>query len=146
MMGMEPEIVRHDALERLLGFLRRLRDHQRQAVRDPENMGVDGDSRIPNAMLTTTLAVLRPTPGRVSRISTESGTSPPNSATRRCESAITFFAFVLKKLMVLIRSRTPLAERQHLRGRVRDGKKPRVALLTPASVACAESTTATRSV
>ena len=46
----------------------------------------------PNATLSTTLAVLRPTPGSASSASRDRGTLPPCSATRRRDSSTTFFA------------------------------------------------------
>ena len=49
----------------------------------------------PKATLRTTLAVLRPTPGRVSSTSREGGTSPPYCSTRMRESAMTFLALAL---------------------------------------------------
>ena len=48
----------------------------------------------PKAVLSTTLAVLRPTPGRASSASRWCGTSPPCSAMSACDSPITFFALL----------------------------------------------------
>lgn len=45
-------------------------------------------------MDSTTLAVLRPTPGNLTSSSRVSGTLPPNWSTSICESAITFFALL----------------------------------------------------
>ena len=56
----------------------------------------------PNAMLSTTLAVLRPTPGNASSASRNGGTMPPCSAMSFSDSAMTFFALVLKRPMVLM--------------------------------------------
>ena len=101
----------------------------------------------PNAMLSTTLAVLRPTPGSASSASRERGTSPPCSAISFCESATTFFALVRNRPMVLIRSRTLSSPSATIFSGVGPAANSAgVALLTPASVACADSTTATSSV
>ena len=101
----------------------------------------------PKAMLSTTFAVLRPTPGSASSASRVRGTSPPCSATSFCDSATTFFALVRKRPMVLIRSCTRASPSAAiLAGVSAAANSAGVALLTPASVACADSTTATSSV
>jgi hypothetical protein len=46
----------------------------------------------PKATLSTTFAVLRPTPGSASSASRVRGTSPPCRSSSTCESATTFFA------------------------------------------------------
>ena len=51
----------------------------------------------PNAVLSTTFAVLRPTPGRASSASRSRGTSPPYCSTRMRQVAMTFFALVLNR-------------------------------------------------
>src|SRR5262245_8382803 len=48
----------------------------------------------PKATLSTTLAVLRPTPGSASSASRVRGTAPPCSLTSCCDRATTFFALV----------------------------------------------------
>ncbi len=64
-----------------------------------------------------------------------------------CDSAITFFALVRKSPMVLISSRTRSSPSAAIfSGVSASSNSAGVALFTPASVACAESTTATRSV
>ncbi len=60
---------------------------------------------------------------------------------------MTFLALVLKRPMVLMRSRTSSSPSASIfLGVSATLNRPRVALLTPASVACAESTTATSKV
>ena len=51
----------------------------------------------PNALPSTTLAVLRPTPGSVTRSSIRPGTSPSNRSTRAWPSPIREFVFARKK-------------------------------------------------
>src|SRR5450759_5224732 len=60
----------------------------------------------PNAILSTTLAVLRPTPGSASSASRARGTCPPCSATSRSDNSTTFLALLRNSPMVLISSRT----------------------------------------
>ncbi len=101
----------------------------------------------PKAMLSTTLAVLRPTPGSVSSSARVRGTVPPNSATSFFDSATTFLALVRKRPMVRISSVTSASLSAAIfSGVSARAKSAGVALLTPASVACADSTTATSSV
>jgi hypothetical protein len=58
----------------------------------------------PKAVFSTTLAVLRPTPGRASSASRARGTSPPYWFTRISQVAMTFLALVLYRPMVGYRS------------------------------------------
>ena len=75
------------------------------------------------------------------------GTSPPKSRISASDSAMTFFALVLNSPIVRIAARTRSSPSATIcAGVSAAAKSPRVALLTPASVACADSTTATRSV
>ena len=80
----------------------------------------------PNAMLSTTLAVLRPTPGNACSASRVFGTWPPCSAISFCDSAMTFFALVriepdgLDQLADAV-----LAERRHLLRRVGEREQRR---------------------
>ena len=60
----------------------------------------------PKATLSTTLAVLRPTPGSVSSASRSRGTSPPCSSTSIRDSAMMFFALVRKRPIVRMNSAT----------------------------------------
>ena len=63
-----------------------------------------------------------------------------------CDSAMTFLALVLNRPMVLMNSRTRSSPSATiLAGVSAAANNAGVALLTPASVACADSTTATRS-
>ncbi len=48
---------------------------------------------IPKAFPSTTFAVFRPTPGRVTRSRSRGGTSPPNLSQSACPSPIRLFAF-----------------------------------------------------
>src|SRR4249920_3293279 len=98
----------------------------------------------PKAMLSTTLAVLRPTPGSASSASRVRGTSPACSSTSFFDKATTFFALVRKRPMVFTSSRTRSSPNAAIFcGVSAAANSAGVALLTPASVACAESTTAT---
>ena len=54
----------------------------------------------PKAVLSTTFAVLRPTPGRLSSASRERGTSPAYRSSRIRQVAMTFFALALNRPMV----------------------------------------------
>src|SRR5262249_9864596 len=97
--------------------------------------------------LSTTFAVLRPTPGSASSASREGGTAPPCSSTSLRDSAMTFFALVRNRPIVLMYARTRSSPSAAiLAGVSAAANKAGVALLTPASVACAESTTAISSV
>ena len=101
----------------------------------------------PKAVLSTTLAVLRPTPGSVSSASRVRGTSPPYSATSFRDSATRFFALVRKRPMVRMMSVIAGSPSATIFSGVSAlANSAGVALLTPASVACADSTTATSSV
>ena len=98
----------------------------------------------PKAMLSTTFAVLRPTPGSASSASRVRGTSPACSSTSFFDKATTFFALVRKRPMVFTSSRTRSSPNAAIFcGVSAAANSAGVALLTPASVACAESTTAT---
>ncbi len=46
-MRKEPELGRHDALELCLRLERRVGSNERDAARDPENVGVDRDRGLP---------------------------------------------------------------------------------------------------
>jgi hypothetical protein len=98
----------------------------------------------PNAVFSTTLAVLRPTPGRRSSASRSPGTSPPCSLMSISDSATTFFALVRYRPMVRIKGSNFVTPMPAISPGV-IGKNLRVARLTDLSVACAESTTATSS-
>ena len=80
----------------------------------------------PNAMLSTTLAVLRPTPGSASSASRSAGTLPPCSSTSFCDSATTFFALVRKQPDGLDEvAHARFAERDHLLRRVGEREQRR---------------------
>ena len=100
----------------------------------------------PKAVLSTTLAVLRPTPGSFSSASRSAGTSPPCSSSRICDSAITFFALVRNSPMVRMCASKPATPSATICAGVPATSNSRaVARLTDLSVACADSTTATSS-
>ncbi len=54
----------------------------------------------PNAVLSTTFAVLRPTPGKASSAARSSGTSPPCCSSRIRQVLMTFSALLLNRPMV----------------------------------------------
>ena len=131
-----------------LDLERRLARRQAGAVADAEDVRVDRDVGSPKAMLSTTLAVLRPTPGSASsasRVARHLAAVLVDQLARQRDDVLGLGA---KSPIVLIASRTLVfAERDHLLAACRRRRTaPRVALLTPASVACADSTTATSSV
>jgi hypothetical protein len=100
----------------------------------------------PNATFSTTLAVLRPTPGRRSSAARSRGTWPPCSRSRISESAITFFAFMRNRPMEPMKDMSLSTPSCTIAaGVLATGKSCAVTLLTPLSVACADSTTATSS-
>jgi hypothetical protein len=92
------------------------------------------------------LAVLRPTPGSASSAARSFGTSLSYSAIKASDSAMTFFALVLNRPIVLMCCFRPSSPKATIcSGVFTSAKSARVALLTPASVAWADSTTATSS-
>ena len=94
--------------------------------------------------LSTTLAVLRPTPGRASSAPRSSGTSPSCASTRMRAAAITFLALVRYSPIERIASVSPSSPSASiLAGVSTEANSGRVARLTPLSVAWAESATAT---
>ena len=100
-----------------------------------------------NQVFSTTFAVLRPTPGSRSSAARDAGTSPPNSSIRICDSFITCRALLLKSPMVLMCPISPASPSASILSGVSATRKSfSVALFTPASVACADSATATSSV
>ena len=100
-----------------------------------------------NQVLSTTLAVLRPTPGRLCSAAREAGTSPPKRSTRIAESFITCRALLLKRPMVLMCAISPASPSASIFcGVSATWNSASVARFTPLSVACAERATATSSV
>ena len=101
----------------------------------------------PKAVLSTTFAVLRPTPGRASSASRFCGTSPPCFSSRISERATTFFALLRNRPMRLMYSSTPATPSLTIvvAAHAATSNSPAVARLTDLSVAWAESTTATSS-
>ena len=100
----------------------------------------------PKAVLRTTFAVLRPTPGSASSSSRVRGTSPPWRSTSSRAIAATFAALALYRPMVLMYGFRPSSPSAAMAAGVfTTGNRRRVALLTPTSVACADSVTATSS-
>ena len=97
-----------------------------------------------NQVLSTTFAVLRPTPGRLSSAARDDGTSPPNRSTRIAESFITCRALLRKSPMVRMCSISRSSPSASIFAGVSATlKSASVARLTPLSVACADSATAT---
>src|SRR5215467_7130860 len=101
---------------------------------------------IPKALPSTTLAVLRPTPGSSTSSSTVRGTTPPWSSTSACPMPMSDLALALKKPVEWIsvsrvegRAR---AKSSAVRYRV---KSVRVTALTRSSVHCADRIVAARS-
>ncbi|MCY1247300.1 hypothetical protein D9M72_606190 [compost metagenome] len=66
------------------------------------------------AVLSTTLAVLRPTPGRASRSSRLSGTWLPCFSMRMRQVSMTFLALLLYRPMVLMYSDRPSTPRAYM--------------------------------
>ena len=102
----------------------------------------------PKAILSTTLAVLRPTPGSASsasRVVRHLAAVLVDQRLRQRDDVLGLVAEEADGLDAL--AHAVLAQRHHLLAACRRSRTaPRVALLTPASVACADSTTATSSV
>ena len=93
----------------------------------------------PNATLSTTLAVLRPTPGRACWASRERGTSPPWRSTSRRQVLVQVLRLVAVQADAADRlGERGQAQRQHLLRRVGAREQAPRRLLTQASVACAE--------
>src|SRR5690606_13433905 len=96
----------------------------------------------PKAVLSTTLAVLRPTPGSASSAARSRGTSPPCCSSRMRQVAITFLALALYRPMVLMYSFSRSSPRSAIAcGVLATGNSRRVALFTPTSVAWADRIT-----
>ena len=106
-----------------------------------------GNAGLPKACAITTLAVLCPTPGSASSSSKVAGTRPPWRSTMSCDSARMFLAFVGESPHERTTRSISFTESLAMASGVRARAKSRgVTSLTRASVHCAESTTATRSV
>ncbi len=97
----------------------------------------------PKAMLSTTLAVLRPTPGQGLQGLAVARHLGAVLVDQDLAGAMTFLALALNRPMVLMCSRTPSSPSASMASGVfATVKSFAVALLTLTSVACAESTTA----
>ena len=99
-----------------------------------------------NALPSTTLAVLRPTPGRVTRSSSRPGTSPSKRSTMAALSLITELVLARKKPVG--RSTASISSRSAPASASAVGQRENsvgVTVLTMTSVVCAESTVATSS-
>ena len=97
----------------------------------------------PNATFKTTFAVLRPTPGRASSASRVLGTLPPCKSTSMWQVWSKCRALLRKRPMVLMWFSKPSKPKLRIFcGVGATTNNRRVALLTPMSVACAESNTA----
>ena len=85
----------HQVLLDLLGIGRA---REAEAHRQPLDVGVDDDpSAIPYAVPSTTLAVLRATPGSVVSSASVLGTSPPKRSSSPCAVPFRLLAFWRKK-------------------------------------------------
>ncbi len=101
----------------------------------------------PKATFSTTLAVLRPTPGSASSAARSCGTSPPCRSTSSRDRSTTLRALACQSPMVRICRATPSTPSATIAAGVdASANRPFVARFTPASVACADNTTATSSV
>ena len=79
----------------------------------------------PKAVLSTTFAVLRPTPGNASSASRVRGTSPPCCSSSCRHMAMTFAALALYRPMMRdVALESVLAEREDRRRRIGDGEQP----------------------
>src|SRR5438874_8641276 len=99
---------------------------------------------MPKATPSTTLAVFRPTPGRVTRSSILGGTSPWNRSTRAALAAMMVFALVRKNPVGLIRASTARGSawaRAAASGYL--ANRTGVTAFTDRSVVCAERMVAT---
>ena len=106
-----------------------------------------GKAATPKACTITTLAVLCPTPGSVSRSAGSAGTRPPCSSSKRFESAARARAFWGASPQLRIRPSIVGAGRRAIAsGVAAAAKSAGVTWLTRASVHWAESTTETSSV
>ena len=106
-----------------------------------------GNAGTPNACAITTLAVLWPTPGRVSRAARSAGTTPPNSVQSRCARLTRALAFCGARPHERMQSCTWATGSAAIAAGVRaKANRPGVTWLTRASVHCADSSTAHSSV
>ena len=95
MVGVVPILLGHDALEQVeLDVERRLARREAGAVRTRKMWVSTAMVGSPKAMLSTTFAVLRPTPGRASAPRACAAPRRRCSATSFCDSSIRFFALV----------------------------------------------------
>jgi hypothetical protein len=91
---------RHELDELALDFVHILARCKAGAVGDRKMCVSTAMVGWPKAVLRTTLAVLRPTPGKASSASRDSGTSPPCSSIRMRQVSMTFLALVRYRPMV----------------------------------------------
>jgi len=77
MVGVAHVLRRREPHQVVFDFARRLAAAQRNAVGDRKTWVSTASVGSPKATLSTTLAVLRPTPGKASSASRSFGTSPP---------------------------------------------------------------------
>ncbi len=101
---------------------------------------------MPNALPSTTLAVLRPTPGRVTRSSSFAGTSPPNRSRSAAARPITDLVLARKNPVGLrISSTSSGLAAASSSGPGYLANSAGVVMFTRLSVVCADKTVATRS-
>ena len=91
-------------------LVRRLAGCQPEPVADPEDMRVDRDGRLAERMLSTTLAVLRPTPGSFGQQRRVVRAPRRHVAISACDSAMTFFALLRQSPIVRMYFATLLAQ------------------------------------
>ena len=97
----------------------------------------------PKATFSTTLAVLRPTPGSASRASRSLGTWPPCRSSSSRDSSTTFFDLACHSPMLRMCAATPSTPKATMAaGSGAAANRVRPALLTATSVVCADITTA----
>ena len=147
-MGVAAVGRRHQRFQLQLDLERGLARRHSGAVADAKHMGVDGEGLLAERDVEDDIGGLA-ADARAASPAPRARAAPalPCSAMSFCDSAMTFFALVLNRPMVLMASRSFASPSATIFSGVSTcANKARVALLTPASVACADSTTATSSV
>jgi hypothetical protein len=143
-MGMKPVFRWHHLIELHLHLERRLARCHAGPVAHAEDVGVDGNRRLTEGDVEYDVRGLAADAGqRLQRLARARACS----STSFFDKATTFFALVRKRPMVFTSSRTRSSPNAAIFcGVSAAANSAGVALLTPASVACAESTTATSKV
>ena len=146
-MGMQHEFRRDYLLQPQFDLERRVARRQSGAVADAEHMGIDRHGVLAKGHVEHDIGGLAPDAGQrlhlgagARHLAAEFG----DQLFRQRDDVPGLVAIEPDGLDVL--AHFLFAELQHFRGVSATANSARVALLTPASVACAESTTATNSV